>query len=72
MIYAICDEVTQSLNIKDEDQCKTSTAEVMTFAILSAVIYGADYRKIRRIVSSQRYFSKVLSHRQNDISCFAL
>ena len=64
MIYCICDEVSKTFNIKDDIQCKMSSAEIMTFAIMSASIYGGDYRKTRLVASTYRYFSKILSHSQ--------
>ena len=39
VIYCICDEVSKALNVKDDIQCKMSSAEVMTFAMLSANLY---------------------------------
>jgi hypothetical protein len=35
-IFCICDEVVKYLGIKDDSQCKMSTSELMTFAILAA------------------------------------
>ena len=64
VIYCICDEVVKSMNVKENQGCKMSTAEVMTFAILSAQLFGCDYRKTRLITLHQRYFSKILSHSQ--------
>jgi len=64
VIYCICDEVSKSLNIKDDSQCKMSSAEIMTFAILSANLYGGDYRKTRLVASAHGYFPKILSHAQ--------
>jgi len=45
--YCICDEVVKTFNIKDDIQCKMSTAEIMTFAITSAILYGGNYRITR-------------------------
>jgi len=64
VIYCIFDEVSKTLNIKDDVQCKMSSAEVMTFAILSANLYGSDYRKTRLVALAHRYFPKILSHSQ--------
>ena len=60
--YCICDEIVNAFNITDDIQCKMTTAEVMTFAIMSALLYGCDYRKTRLIASVYRYFPKILSH----------
>ncbi len=64
VIYCICDEVVKSMNVKENQGCKMSTAEVMTFAILSAQLFGCDYRKTRLITLHQKYFPKILSHSQ--------
>lgn len=62
VIYCICDEVAKTFNIKDDDQCKMSTAEVMTFAVISAMLFGCDYKKTRTIAFCHKYFSNILSH----------
>lgn len=64
VIYCICDEISKALNVKDDIQCKMSSAEVMTFAMLSANLYGCDYRKTRLVARAHRYFPKILSHSQ--------
>ena len=62
VIYCICDEVVKALNIKDDSQCQMSSSEIMTFALMSAMLYGCDYRKTRLVASVLRYFNKILSH----------
>ena len=57
VIYCICDEVSKSLNIKDDSQCKMSTTEVMTFSIMSAMIYGCNYKITRIVAKANRYFN---------------
>ena len=64
VIYCVCDEVCQSLNIRDDIQCKMTSAEVMTFAILSAMVFGCGYKRTRLIAQYQRLFSAILSHSQ--------
>ena len=39
LIYCICDDCVSYLGIKDDPQCKMSTAEVMTLAIASAKFF---------------------------------
>lgn len=63
-IYCICHEVVRTCRIKDDPQCKMSTAEIMTFALISAITYGCDYRKTRLVSFHHRYFSKIVSHSQ--------
>jgi Transposase DDE domain len=64
IIYCICEEVVKALNIKDDIQCKMSTAEVMTFVLQSAMLYGCNYKKTKLMASWHRYFKKILSHSQ--------
>jgi hypothetical protein len=61
-IYLICDELIKVYGITDDPQCKMTTAEVITFALLSALHYGADYRKTRLVAVSCRYFTNILSN----------
>jgi hypothetical protein len=62
--YCICDEVCKGLAINDDPQCKMSTAEVMTFAILAASMFYCDYRRTRMIAQHSKMFTKILSHSQ--------
>jgi len=62
--YCICEEISGSLGIEDDLQCRMSTAEVMTFAILAASVFGGDYRRTRLIVQHQRLFKRLLSPSQ--------
>ena len=64
VIYCICDELIRFLNIKDDPQCKMSTAEIITFAIMSAILYGSDYKKTRLVASHHKYFKNILSNSQ--------
>jgi hypothetical protein len=45
-----------------DPQYKMTTAEVMAFALISAMYYRADYRLTRLVSISCRYFPKILSH----------
>ncbi|MBT3394673.1 MAG: transposase [Waddliaceae bacterium] len=53
VIFCICDEASKSLNIKDDSQCKMSTAEVMT-------LKGRSSRKIQQEFPGlcKRYWGK--------------
>jgi len=62
VIYCICDEITKALNIKDDPQCKMSIAEVMTFALMAATLFGGDYRRTHFMARHHRYFPNLLSH----------
>ena len=64
VIYCLCDEVLKTLQFNDDPQCKMSTAEVMTFSLMSAMIYQGNYQKSRLIALHHRYFTNILSHSQ--------
>ena len=61
IIYCICDEATKFCNIQDDIQCKMSSAEIMTFAIMTAEMYGGNYQRARLVSVNHRYFSNILS-----------
>ncbi len=63
-IYCLSNDALLALNFKDDGQCKMSSAELMTFVIISALHYQCNYRKTRLVMLSQRYFLKILSHSQ--------
>jgi hypothetical protein len=63
-IYCLSEEIIFSINFKDDSQCKMSSAEIITFVIISALYYQCNYRKTRLVMLSHRYFSKILSHSQ--------
>ena len=49
------------MNIKDDPQCKMTSAEIMSFVIISAMHYQCNYEKTRFVLISQKYFHKMLS-----------
>ncbi len=61
-IFSICDEIVKSFGFPDDPQCKMTTAELMTFALVSALYYHADYRTTRLVSISFRYFPNILSY----------
>ena len=60
-IYCICEAVLDTFRLTDDPQCKMSTSEIMTFALLSAIHYHCDYRKTHLVSTNLRYFQKILS-----------
>lgn len=61
-IFCICDEAVKSFGLTDDPQCKMTTAEIMTFALVSALYYQANYRVTRLLCHSLSYFPRILSH----------
>lgn len=47
-IYCICSDLTTSLGIQDDHQCKMNSAEVMTVAIVGALFFGGNFPLARR------------------------
>lgn len=61
-IYYICDEAVKFFGLKDDPQQKMTTSELMTFAFISSIYFGCDYKKSRLVCINLRFFKKVLSH----------
>jgi len=62
VIYCICDEISKTLRIKDDLQCKMTHAKIMAFALMSATLFGGDYRRAHLMARYHRYFPNLLSH----------
>ena len=62
VIYCICDEITKFLGIKDDIQCQMSSAEIMTFALLSGTVFNCNYKRMKLISKYLKFFKKVLSY----------
>ena len=56
-IYCICAELLESLNIRDDPQSKMTTPEVLSFAIISALYYGCNYKTTHLVSKSLKWFS---------------
>jgi hypothetical protein len=61
-IFCLCDEFLKSIGFQDDRQCRMSTAEIMTFALTSALFFQCNYQRTRLFFLSHKYFSYVLSH----------
>ncbi len=44
-IYCVCSDLAAFLGIQDDPQCKMSSAEVMTVAIVAALFFGGNFHK---------------------------
>lgn len=60
-IFCICDEVIKYLGLIDDPQCKMTTSELMTFALLSATHFQCNYKKTRLVSLTFKFFNKILS-----------
>jgi IS5 family transposase len=61
-IFCVCDEIVRSFGFPDDPHYKMTTAEVMTFALISALHYRAEYRTTRLVSITCKYFPNILSH----------
>ena len=57
-IFCICDEIAKSFRFLEDPQHKMTTAEVMAFALISAMHYRADYRTTKSHFDVIAIFSK--------------
>jgi len=64
LIYCVCDDCVKALHIIDDPQCKMSTAEVMTFAIVSAQFFYGNFRKTSLILEQGNFIKHLLSESQ--------
>src|SRR3989339_306102 len=62
IVYVISDEVLRLLNVTDDPQSKMSNAEVITFAILSARFFSANFKLSRYVCRRLNLFSNILSN----------
>lgn len=60
-IYCICSDLSVSLGIRDDPQCKMNSAEVMTVAIISALFFGGNFSQARNMLKSHNYIRNMLS-----------
>jgi hypothetical protein len=62
LIYCVCHDLLLHLGIHDDQQCKMTTAEIMTFALSAAIFFEGNFAKTRRFFIDHTYFTKLLSH----------
>jgi hypothetical protein len=62
--YVICDDTIKELHTKEDTQTTVSMAEVMTTAIIAALIFSGNLEKARKALKSDRYIPNMLSKSQ--------
>jgi hypothetical protein len=60
-LFCVCDEFLHAIQHQDDKQCQMTTAEVMTFAIASALFFQGNYKHAKMILAAQNYFTTILS-----------
>ena len=61
-IYCLAEDIVRSLDLKDDPQTKMTSAEVITFVVISALYYQCDYKIARLVCQHCRLFSSLISH----------
>lgn len=60
-MYVVCDEVLKALKIPDDPQARMTNAEVMTFCLVAAALFGGNHKRTRWFCKRSGYFSTLLS-----------
>jgi len=61
IIYMLCDELTRTMDIKEDIQIKMSNAEVMTVVLTSARFFGGNIRNASIFLKEHGYIPNMLS-----------
>jgi IS5 family transposase len=60
-IYCICDDFLSALGVYDDEQCRMTSAEILTVAIVSALFFNGNFARARLILKQDGYISNMLS-----------
>lgn len=60
-VYCLCDDLLRAMNHRDDVQCRMSSAEVMTAAIVAALYYGGNFALACQMLHEQGYMPHMLS-----------
>lgn len=61
VIYCVCDDYLREIAWRDDRQCRWSSAQVMTTAIVAALHFGGNMDKSRRFLLQHGYIHQPLS-----------
>ncbi len=61
-VYCFCDDVLKALSVKNDAQCRMTSAEIMTVGIVSALFYHGNIQLTIRFLKLCRYMPNMLSH----------
>jgi len=61
-LYCLSDDLLRYLGIEDDLQCKMTSAEIVTVALVAARFFGGRLSIARRFLQSHKYIPKMLSH----------
>ena len=60
-IYCICHDFLSAFGLKDNEQCKMTSAEILTVAIVSALFFNGNLARSRLILKCDGYILNMLS-----------
>jgi hypothetical protein len=61
LIYCICDDFLSAFGLNDNKQCRMTSAEVLTVAIVSALFFNGNFARTRLILKHDGYIPNILS-----------
>ena len=59
-IFCLCDDILKALSHHEDQQCKTSDAEVMTTSIEAAMFFAGNTIRVRTLLKEQGYNPNML------------
>jgi hypothetical protein len=60
-MYCLCDDFLKANGYRDDQQCRVSTAQVMTTPLVAAAFFGGNLALTRRFLVAHGYFAQDLS-----------
>ena len=61
LIYCICDDFLSAFDLNDDKQCRMTSAEILTVAIVSALFFNGNFARTRLILKHDGYIPNMLS-----------
>lgn len=61
LIYCICDDFLSVFGLNDDQQCRMTSAEILTVAIVSALFFNGNFARTRLILKHDGYIPNMLS-----------
>lgn len=60
LVYCLCDDYLKAIHHVENEQCRMSDAEVMTTALVAALLFRGNYAMARRMLQEQGYIPPML------------
>ena len=59
-VYCLCDDMLTALHHRDDPQCHLTNAEIMTVAIVAALVFGGNYVRAQAYLVAHHYLATAL------------